>query len=46
MGFDFVREEAKGWPVEDFVPDLLGFQETRMVVRVATPFLFHNCHSM
>ncbi|KAF7561568.1 hypothetical protein G7046_g2566 [Stylonectria norvegica] len=40
-GFDLVGEEAKGRPIKDFIPELLGFQNMCRAEKQEIPFLFH-----
>jgi adenosine deaminase CECR1 len=40
-GFDLVGEEGKGWPLKQFIPELLRFREDCKAVNLDIPFLFH-----
>ncbi|UKZ57364.1 hypothetical protein TrVGV298_011217 [Trichoderma virens] len=40
-GFDLVGEEAKGYPIKEFVPELLEFRKQCAEQNLDIPFLFH-----
>ncbi|KAL7953864.1 hypothetical protein V8C34DRAFT_295928 [Trichoderma compactum] len=40
-GFDLVGEEAKGYPIKAFVPELLEFKRECAAQNLDIPFLFH-----
>ena len=40
-GFDLVGEEAKGWPLKKFTPELLAFKKRCDEGGIDIPFLFH-----
>ncbi|QYT05237.1 Adenosine deaminase-related growth factor [Trichoderma simmonsii] len=40
-GFDLVGEEAKGYPIKEFVPELLEFKRECAAQSLDIPFLFH-----
>ncbi|KAL6808255.1 hypothetical protein V8C40DRAFT_278927 [Trichoderma camerunense] len=40
-GFDLVGEEAKGYPIKEFVPELLEFKRKCAAQNLDIPFLFH-----
>ena len=41
LGFDLVGEEAKGYPIKEFIPELLEFRRQCAEQNLDIPFLFH-----